>query len=212
MAIEVRVAQTDKELKDVYKLRYRVYVQSEGYFKKACHDLITDKFDTVEGVGNVVAYHEGEAIGTMRANIDSEAGLPAEQIFDFSECRKTLADGYPITVRFGGAGMLAIDEKWRNRRDVFKALISACCAFGAIHGATHILATVNKKSLSIYRKLGYQILDDAIWVEEIGEYVLPVSVELAKLNLWAFGVAEPTQETLSALFSWTRELTSEQTK
>ncbi len=191
MSIKVKVASTAEELQDVYTLRHRVYVQEEGYFQGAANGLIADRFDSVPGVGNIVAYHEGEAIGTMRANLDGELNLPAEQIFDYSGYRLRAEGALYGKAKFGGAGMLAIAKEWRHRRDVFKALISTCCAFGAYHDVTHILATVNKKSLAIYKKLGYEVLGDEIWVAEIGEFVVPVAIELARLNKWAFGGVTP---------------------
>ncbi|MCE9688250.1 GNAT family N-acetyltransferase [Shewanella sp. AS16] len=201
MTIDVKIAQTAKELQDAYKLRYQVYVREEGYFKAEHSDLIVDQFDAIPQAGIVVAYQEGEAIGTMRANIDSEIKLPADSIFDYSAYRAAVSEQYHGKVKFGGAGMLAIAKEWRHRRDVFKALIRVCCAFGVMHHATHILAGVNKKQLAIYQKLGYQVLGEAVWVAQIGEYVVPVAIELAKLNAWAFGSVMPDRVGLSKILA-----------
>ena len=44
MAIRIKVATTAKELNDVYRLRYQVYVETEGCFKDIKGNLIIDQF------------------------------------------------------------------------------------------------------------------------------------------------------------------------
>lgn len=191
MAIRVKAAETAKELADVYKLRHQVYVEGEGYFKDHCADHIVDQFDTLAEVINVIAYKGDTPVGTIRLNKDSDIGLPCDEIYDFSEYRQTeheqaKAEGLPEPT-FCSAGMLAIVEDCRNRRDLFQALFRMTLDVGATWGATHVLLTVNVKSSSIYKRLGFVTISEQIWSEAIGEHIVAMVSPFQPVYDWAFG-------------------------
>ena len=193
MPIRIKVAVSAQELNDVYKLRHQVYVENEGYFKDMPGDVIVDQFDTMPRVANIIAYDEETKtpVGTMRINGDSEILLPSDEVFSFVEYREKInkqrkKQGLSPAI-VGSAGMLAIAEPWRNRRDVFRALFKMSCDVGKTWGTTHIVATVNIKSATIYKRLGFDVLADKLWIPSIGEHVLPVCTEFDKVYDWAFG-------------------------
>jgi len=92
MAIRLKIARTEKQLDDVFKLRYDVYVQERKKFAPAQtkDPRIVDRFDALPDVVNAIAYYNDTAIAAMRINKDSTIGLPAEEYFDFSAVRKKL--------------------------------------------------------------------------------------------------------------------------
>lgn len=191
MPVRIKVARTAEELDDVFRLRHEVYVGEEGYFKEAIKgsNRIVDRFDSFPDVANIIAYSDGVPVGTLRINRDSELGLPPDEIFDFSEYRQsvgTTGDESQSPV-FVGAGMLAIASSWRNRRDVFRSLFKMAAGVADTWGVTHILATVNAKTQKIYHRLGFESMGDEIWVEEIGEFVVPMTSPFRSFYEWAFG-------------------------
>ncbi len=191
MAIRIKVARSEKELEDVFKLRHQVYVQGEGYFKDMPGNMIVDHFDAMPQVANVIAYADDTPIATMRISCDSEIGSPSDEMFDFNEYRARIGQqaqeqGLPKPV-IGSAGMLAIADKWRNRRDVFRSLFKMACDVGHTWGTTHIIATVNYKTAAIYHKMGYETLGEPIYVPSIGESILPVASQFEPIYQWAFG-------------------------
>lgn len=202
MAIRVKAAGTAKELADIYKLRHKVYVEGEGYFKDHPGDHIVDQFDTVPEVINVIAYRGDVAIGTIRLNKDSDIGLPCDEIYDFSEYRKkqqaiARAEGLPEPV-FCSGGMLAIAEEWRNRRDLFQALFRMTLDVGGQWGGTHVLLTVNVKSASIYKRLGFEIISEEIWSTAIGEHIVAMVSPFQPVYDWAFGSFSDKKELLDS--------------
>lgn len=202
MAIRVKEAQTAKELADVYKLRYQVYVKGEGYFKDHPGDQIVDQFDTLPEAINVIAYKDSTPIGTIRINKDSETGLPCDELFDFSEYRskeraKASAAGLPEPL-FCSAGMLAIEENWRNRRDLFQALFRMALDVAGQWGSTYILLTVNIKSSSIYKRLGFEAISEQIWSDDIGEYIVAMVSPFKPVYDWAFGPFSDKKELLDS--------------
>ena len=202
MAIRVKAAENAKELADVYKLRHQVYVEGEGYFKDHPGDHIVDQFDTLPQVINVIAYKGDIPIGTIRLNRDSEIGLPCDEIYDFTEYRKSeiakaKAEGLPAPT-FCSGGMLAIAEDWRNRRDLFQALFRMTLDVGGQWGGTHVLLTVNVKSASIYKRLGFSIISEQIWSDAIGEHIVAMVSPFQPVYDWAFGSFSDKKELLDS--------------
>lgn len=192
MSVRIKVARTAHELEDVYRLRHAVYVGEEGYFEDseaARGGMIVDRFDSFPRTANIIAYDGTEPVGTLRINLDTGAGLPPDEVFDFSgyrdEVRRDFSgQGEP---RFVSAGMLAIARNWRNRRDVFRSLFKMAAGVAHTWGVTNIIATVNAKTVSIYRRLGFEAVGNQLWVEEIGEHVIPMTSPFASFYQWAFG-------------------------
>lgn len=197
MAIRIKVAQSAKERQQVYQLRYQVY-SADGHFTQAHGQMVMDSFDAMPSVASIIAYDEDNPVGTLRVNRDSSIKLPADKAFDFSHYRSQIIeqaekDGKPQPL-FVSSGMLAIDEKWRNRRDVFRALFKVGCDVAHAWGATHIIATVNQSTVAIYRRLGFDILAENQWHEEAQDHFCAVGCELEKLYQWAFSSLSDQRE------------------
>ena len=211
MAIRIKAARSAKELKDVFELRYQVYVEEEGLFPGIQGDIIVDLFDAVPAVVNLVAYDEETQlpVGTFRVNLEQDIALPSDELFDFNAYRERIRDerralGLSSPV-FGSGGMLAIAKPFRKRRDVFRGLLKMACAVAASWNITHIVATVNATTSKIYRSLGWEFLGDKTWVEAIKGDIVPVATELAKMHQWAFGALEDHHELIdrfSDRFEW----------
>lgn len=201
MAIVIKVAKTAKELQDVYRLRFNVY-KDEGSFEDNTTGMICDHFDALPNSQSVIAYAQGEAIGTMRVTCDSDVGLPADVHYDFSGYRDKVVNhskenSLPEPL-FINAGMLAIDDKWRGRRDVFKSIFKIGCDVAKSWGCTHIISTVNEGTATIYRRLGFEILDERFFYKAANEYVVPVGSHLQNVFDWAFTDVVDTSGLLSA--------------
>ena len=89
MSVILKVARSAKELDDVFKLRYDIYVRENERFssQEAEFDVsqrMVDRFDSIPGVANIIAYEDNVPIACLRVNTDSEIGLPPESYFDFS--------------------------------------------------------------------------------------------------------------------------------
>ncbi len=211
MSIRIKLAKTARELEDVFKLRRQVYVEEEAYFNDSPDAVIIDKFDAISQVANLIAYSEPEHIpvGTFRLNMDCELGLPCEETYDFQEYRnkanETRSEKGLTSAKFGAAGMLAISKPFRKRRDVFGGLFRMACDVAKFWSCTHIIATINESTSSIYKNLGWDFLSEKIWIPHIGADIYPVAIEFDKLYQWAFGdlVSKgDLLENFSGCFEW----------
>ncbi len=197
MAIRLKIASNAKELNEVFKLRYDVYVREKGRFlseNETADQYIVDRFDAVPDVANIIAYENDVAIACLRVNKDSAIGLPAEIHCDFSRAREKIEQALvnnqaqePIIVC---GGMLAIHRQWRNRRNVIYALFRM--GFGIMHcwGARYVFASISEESLSLYGRIGFKPIAKAAWVESISDSLIPMVASFDKVFHWAFGSAE----------------------
>jgi len=190
MSVKLKVAHSARELNDVFWLRHEVYVIEDGKFggKPLPGEGIADRFDALPRVANIIAYDGDEPVGTLRLNLDTGGSLPSEDIYDFSAYRQqTLEKISAERCVIGSASMLAIRRHWRGRRDVIKAMFKMATGVGHSWGATHCIATVNRDTVSIYERLGFKALAEPLWVDAIGNHVVPMGGDFESAYQWAFG-------------------------
>ncbi len=194
MTIRLKVASTAKELDDVFKLRYDVFVTEKGKFfqNSECNSnkaRIVDPFDCIPGVSNIIAYNDGIPIATMRVNKDSEIGLPAEMYFDFSNSREQIAlecKKKQINLMIGSASMLAIKKEWRKRRCIILAMFKTAMSIGHSVGTSHIITSVSEETQSLYGRLGFKAVGEPQWSESIGDNLVPMLAQFEKTYRWVF--------------------------
>jgi len=203
MAVRLKVARTARELDDVFKLRYEVYVRERGKFSPSddeIGDRIIDQFDAIPDTINIIAYNEenDQAIACMRINKDSEIGLPAEKHFDFSAARNELeqrrnhfsSDIAPKGTKkptLVSGSMLAIRQEWRNRRNVIFALFKTVAGVMHSMGATHVIGAISAETSSLYGRMGFSMLGEPRWIESVGDELTPMLAPFDKVLTWAYG-------------------------
>lgn len=198
MPIHIKLAKTAKEIDDALWLRHEVFVIEDGKFGgEPLHgNRLVDRFDAFPNAYHVVAYEGAEPIAAMRLLKDSDVGMPCDELYDFSDCRaRARAGKIPVSRRkkapatpvdFGSAGMLAIRGPWRRRRDVIRAMFRMAATVCHRYGATHILVAVNFETAGMYRRLGFTQLSEKIWIEEIGNHIIPLVGTTEDFVEWAF--------------------------
>jgi len=198
--IKLKVARTEKELDDVFRLRYDVYVRERDKFseKRATSDgRIVDHFDALPGVAIVVAYDGEVAIASFRVNRDSAVGLAPEKYFDFTQTRGLIEQsaerkGTPPCIVSGS--MLAIHKQWRHKRNVIFALFKKTTAVMRDLGATHVFGAASAETFSLYGRLGFDATAEEQWVESVGDKLIPMMAPFGKVFNWAFGQSVPAQQ------------------
>lgn len=198
MPIHIKLAKNAKEIDDALWLRHEVFVIEDGKFGgRPLHGhRLVDRFDAFPSAYHIVAYEDGEPVATMRLLKDSDLGMPVDELFDFSSYRadalsgdipaSSRPGGNALPVQFGSAGMLAIRSQWRRRRDVIRAIFRMAATVCHRYETTHILVAVNYETAGMYRRLGFTQLSDKIWIEEIGNHIIPLIGTTEQLVQWAF--------------------------
>lgn len=193
MSIKLKKACSPKELDDALWIRHEVYVIEDGKYggQSLPHERIVDRFDVIPDVAHLIAYEDDEPVATLRVNCDRGGGLPSETYFDFSEALSGFEQEFALeldgTAVVACGGMLAVRKDWRSRRDVIRALYKIAASVFASWGVTHLIATVNYETTSMYRRLGFTEVGEKVWVDEIGNHVTPLAANAQDYYDWAFG-------------------------
>lgn len=180
MGIRLRLAETGKELDDVFWIRRQVYTVEEGKFSgtTAGGDFMVDRFDAHPRCANLIAYDGDEPIATIRVNLDTGSGLPPERLYDFSAEKERIARTWQLQNSqqpvFSSAGMLAVRRGWRRRRDVVRALFKLAATVCRSWGGTHAIVAVNHENETMYRRMGFTAVGERTWIEDIGNHIVPM--------------------------------------
>jgi CRP-like cAMP-binding protein/predicted GNAT family N-acyltransferase len=195
MSIRLIIARTAKELDDVFKLRYEVYVLDKGRFSSdstsnESQDRLVDQFDTIPDTANIIAYDNDIPVACMRVNKDSEIGLPSEMHFDFSAAREQITlecEQKNITPVIVCAGMLAIKKGSRNRRNIIHAMFKTSASIMHSFSATHVIASISEETLSLYGRIGFEVQGESRWCDSIADTLIPMLAPFEKAFKWSFG-------------------------
>ncbi len=113
MSVTVNIATDEKELKEIFKLRYRVYCQEWGFDKQMNHssEIVNDSFD--EKAIHFVARDESRAmVGAIMLILDSSEGYPIEK-----HCELTINKDELPRDRLAEIARLVIHRDYRRRSE-----------------------------------------------------------------------------------------------
>lgn len=128
--VVLRLARSQTERADVVRLRDAVYVRDQGRLADVADTADTfDRFDAYAEY--ILAYEDGEAVGTVKLIADSAAGLPCDSVVDLAELR-----GRGRLVEFGHLMTL---PRIRGREVGMALMREGLVRCVARHQATHVL-------------------------------------------------------------------------
>jgi len=175
MMVRVKIARSAKTFDDLFRLRYRVYVEQGGYIPARPEQRLCDRFDAIPGTTLMVAEVEGELVGTVRFTRDLGAGTHANDFYDF-------AAHLPPDARVGSGSMLAVDEDWQGTPRLTSSLVGMCIYHAAAAGLTHLLGTVNPEALDGFMRFGFRAVDGILTQPSSQLPFCPVILDLGRLE------------------------------
>ena len=174
MGIRVKVAATAEEIDGLFRARYRVFVEQEGYMAPNAERRIFDRYDAYPTTRHIVALCDGCVVGGVRFTEDSPAGtLPAE-FFDFSPY--LTADARTL----GCGGMLFVDQAYRPAGITFY-LLGLGYSWALARGWSHVLGVVNPAARAFFLRKGYRALAEGTVDQQKKLPFVPVILDLTEL-------------------------------
>lgn len=144
--VQIRLAVSDDDYKQVFRLRHDVLV-ADHYLAPRGDGMLRDRFDRPELSRILVAQVDARIVGTLRWTLSGPGGTPAEEYADFS-----------ASIEFGAAcgSQFAVVREHRANHSVSEPLLQffhrlcaeSCCpqSFGAM----------NPRISSFMNRFGYQ--------------------------------------------------------
>ncbi len=145
MPIVFKVAESSEDKETVFKLRHRVFVEQERRFPHQTPYII-DIFDSFDETLNIIAFKDTEPIGTIRVVMDSPAGLPADEHFDFRSFLKDLEG------RCACFGWLCVLKEFRSYPGLLIGLFKMAVHSMRKMGARHVVATLHPPLMRLLQR------------------------------------------------------------
>jgi N-acyl-L-homoserine lactone synthetase len=175
MSVRIRLARTEAELDELFRLRHRVFVAEKGWFPSQPDGRIADRFDAYPTTTNIIAVVDGRVVGGIRFVEAGPLGMPTDRYFDFSPF-------LPPDAKVFSAGMLAVGPGGRSAPRLVSAMISMGYYWGLTRRLTHFVAALNPGAARIFLATGGRAAAPEFLHEPTGLPVVPAVFDLARLD------------------------------
>ncbi|WP_108817496.1 cyclic nucleotide-binding domain-containing protein [Pseudovibrio sp. Alg231-02] len=186
MPIRVSITKDPEQIDSILKLRYDLFCLQEKLFQPTNDQRIVDKFDMLSTTRNMLAMRDDKIIGALRINVDSPAGVPADNYYDF---RQHLPKE---NVNMMSVGMFCVREAQRSL-GIALHLISLSAIFAVSNDITHVIAPTNPAISKLVTRVGFKPVGDMQYAPHLGGNFIPMMLDMRDLadNLQTF--AQRTQ-------------------
>jgi hypothetical protein len=176
MPVRIHKATTAAELDELFVVRHRVFAEEQGFFPVTSDGRLHDRFDAFPTTTNIVASVEGRIVGGVRIVEPSPVGTPADELFDFGPHLPWLG------ARVGSGSMLVMLPELRKTQRVTFAMLGMMYLWASSRGLTHVTGVAAPEAERIFLGSGYEPVAPRFFHEEKGLSVLPVLLDVAKLD------------------------------
>ncbi len=184
MNLKVKIARTEEDLNEAFRLRYEIFGEELGYINKNNFPdrIEKDNFDDLETTTNFVVKKNSETIGTVR--LIENVGLPfnIEQYVDIDDLKKdeniNIAEASRFCVR-------------KNERFNVKHSFSLCkliINYAISRDITDIIVLSNStkskegNTIKYFKNIGFYQFSDEIYYGKFNEYAIPLRLKLNKIS------------------------------
>jgi CRP-like cAMP-binding protein len=175
MSIQLKIVQGTADKAQVYRLRYRVFIEEEKRFDISA-DHIFDRYDSFDETTNILALNDGEPVAGIRVVMDGPAGLPAQHHFDFEPLRRGLTGGC------ASIGWFCITKPFRRNPGLVVSMTHICFRLMRKHGARHMLTVLHPPFLPYLKRLvGARSLSSEFQDPDMKVGLVPIHVDLENL-------------------------------
>lgn len=154
--IEIKIATTDKEIKEIVRLRYEVYVEEMGVYTNLANHaerVLTDERDSTDRL--IYATEDGVLIGAGSVSMGSDFPISEElrTAYDFPRFEKNVSEK-----GMGAITRLVVKPSHRGSSVPFKLMVAFFEEFEK-NGADLIFCTCQPHLLNMYNRLGLRSYD-----------------------------------------------------
>ena len=173
MSIRIQMAQTAGELRSLYETRHRVFVEEEQVMAATRLAAIVDLYDSLPTTANLCAFVDETLVGGVRITLDSEAGLPADDFFDFR-------GHLPKEATVASCGMMCLTRSTRDNARLIVSLLKMCMYWAVLNDVTHLYGPVNPKALGLVERIGFEPISEP-FVSVDGLPSVPVVMDIQRM-------------------------------
>ncbi|MBI5147547.1 MAG: GNAT family N-acetyltransferase [Parcubacteria group bacterium] len=141
--IEIKIADSEKEIRGAFRLRYEVFIQECKLRPAENFQIPEEKNGHDEKAAHIIAVADGEVIAALRL-IEVDAKTAFQGAFRYS-------DAFDFSQALGFS-RLAIRKDYRSRYDIFPEMVIYAHRYAAERGFRFFCGIMRKKLMDLFRR------------------------------------------------------------
>ncbi len=176
MPISIKLAQDERHIEQVFRIRHQVFCEEEGLVQPNAAQIVLDRFDAFPASKLfVVLDEEDQVVGSVRVTMDNAVGLPADEYFDFRAF-------IPDASGFMSVSMFCVTKPYRNAM-VASGLLLMCGYYALANDVDYICAPLNPSLGSLIRRIGAKpMARDLLTATHLNTGFMPYLLDMADMN------------------------------
>ena len=172
MSMQVRLALTEEDRRNLFRFRYSIYVEEMGRAPRYADHQRRTLQEPLDATGhNLIVLDEGRIVGALRANLGCETDFGEYALlYGMERAGRWFPNHVSMTSKF------MIAPEYRSTT-VAMRLVLACFELGVARDIYFDFMDTNRHLEEVYGRLGYVAYCDRVWHPEYGD-VLPMVLNL----------------------------------
>lgn len=178
MSIRTKIAESASERHACFRLRHRVFIETEGKFPSQPANCHVDRYDAYGTSLLFLAYEKDKAVGTLRLSMDdADMGMPADDYFDF---RRHLSRSENI--KLANTNQLCVDPDHRGQLRIMNSLIMLAYYWGYRNDVSHVVAPFNPRLTRTMERIGFKRIGEVVKSHHFGLDIQPMVLEMNQIR------------------------------
>ncbi|ARU55392.1 methyltransferase [Oleiphilus messinensis] len=182
MSVNIRIATTDQELNDVFRIRHQVFADEEKRLKTD-EEFIYDRYDCYDNTVNFIAYVDQKPVGAMRLSADTMAGVPLDDHYDVSDLRARCVNKNGGRESAGCITQLCVSRRHRATPYIVKGLMQCARLWVANRNLKHCFVIIDQAIEKLLTSLGFDRIADPFVCERIKRPLVRMHCPMSALML-----------------------------
>jgi N-acyl-L-homoserine lactone synthetase len=175
VGVRIRLARTTEELDTLFRRRHEVFVEELQLMRPTPDGRMADRFDAFPTSTNIIALVDSEIVAGARFMVETSAGMPAQQSFDFGP-------HLPPGSRVGSGGMLWVDRAYRGLPRLTFSMMGMGFQWAHENELTHLVGMINPRASEGFEQAGFELVGEAFPHGPDRVWALPVVLAMANLD------------------------------
>ncbi len=184
MNLEIKIARTEEDLNEAFRLRYDVFGEELNYIDKTkfLEIIEKDNFDELPTTTNFVVKKDNETVGTVRLIESTDSPFNIEHYVNIDNLKKDK------NVNLAEASRFCIRKNERLNTNILYGLCKIGIIYALSQGITDIIILSNStkskegNTIKYFKNIGFYQFSDEIYYKKFNEYAIPLRLNLKKIS------------------------------
>jgi N-acyl-L-homoserine lactone synthetase len=178
VVLQIKIATTQAELEQAFKIRYQVFGEEFGFLDVDQYpdQKESDEYDGLDITTNFLAIIHNKPAGTIRFTRDSSRGLHTENFADLAALR---LQGRKL----GEGSRFAVLPEYRGKtKKISLGLLKILHNYAVHQGLNDLcISSAANKVVEVYKAMGYYQIGETKYYKKFNFHIFPMRIELDRI-------------------------------